>query len=153
MNNNVLKYLAVFVLLVNVVSLAFFLMNQPPEKPENTRLKPSEMVSQALYFNQEQQVAYKKLHEQHRRTHDNLVKQIDDKRKALYAQNTNAIEAITQEIGLLHQQVEITMYQHFQEVRKICKPEQQVELDKRVVKFAHLILCPPPHGERPPLQD
>jgi RNA processing factor Prp31 len=153
MNSSVLKYLAVFVLLINGVSLVFFLMNRPPDKPENMHQKPAEIVSQALYFNPEQQLAYKKLSQQHHQVHDNLLKQIEEKRKVLYAQNTNTIEAITQEIGALHQQVESTMYQHFQEVRKICKPEQQVELDKRVVQFVQRILCPPPHGERPPPQD
>jgi hypothetical protein len=93
------------------------------------------------------------LQDQHHQEHDNLLKQIAEKRKALYAQKTNALEPFTQEIGLLHQQLELKLYQHFQEVRKICKPEQQVELDKKIVRFVHSILCPPPHGERPPPQD
>ena len=66
----------------------------------------------------------------------------------MYAQKSVSMDSTLQAIGLLQQQIELVTYQHFENLRKICTPEQQTKLDKMLVGAVQHVLMS--KGDKPP---
>jgi periplasmic protein CpxP/Spy len=60
----------------------------------------------------------------------------------LYSQKQEVNDTILQRIGSVQAQIESITYDHFKDVRKICTPEQQVQLDTLLGKTVQRILTP-----------
>ena len=147
MKNNILKYAVITALLINAATLIFFWVKRPPhgDKPPKP---PFEIITQELQLNSDQQALFKILREQHHHSHDSLLQIIAQKRRVLYAQKPVSIDSTIQAIGLLQEQIELITYEHFDNVRKICTPEQQTTLDTLLVGTVQHVLMP--KGNRPP---
>lgn len=141
MKNNALKYLVIVALLINAATLIFFWFNRlekghlPPPRPETVLLK-------ALSLDAAQQDIFKILREQHHASHDSLLQIIAAKRQILYRQKQGVNDSILNEIGRLQQDIERITYNHFSDVRKICTPAQQTQLDSLLVKTVQNVLMP-----------
>lgn len=151
MKNNALKYLVVAALLANTATLLFFWLKRPPrgDRPK----PPFEILTQELQLNTEQQKAFTLLHKQHHHVHDSLLQSMAEKRKVLYTQKTSQIDSIVQQIGLIQQEIEVITYYHFEDVRKICTPEQQTKLDNILVRSVQHVLMPKGNKQPPPHKD
>jgi periplasmic protein CpxP/Spy len=150
MRHFALKYTVVAALLINTATLIFFWSKRQEEKPTK---KPFEVLIEALKLSNAQQETYKNLREEHRDAHAILLKRMAVQRKSLYSQKQTANDTIIHNIGLLHEEIELLTYHHFEDVRKICTPEQQVTLDSVLAKTVQNILQPlnkkrHPRGDR-----
>jgi periplasmic protein CpxP/Spy len=141
MKNNGLKYLVAIALLVNAATLIFFWYNRLPEEGKRGA-KPGRILIETLKMDAQQQAVFKPLRDLHHQAHDSLLTLIAAERQALYSQNKAANDTIIQKIGFLQQEIERITYDHFGDVRKICTPEQQTQLDTLLGKTVQNILTP-----------
>lgn len=148
MKNNGLKYLVAVSLLINAATLIFFWYNRPPQEG-NRGSKPGRVLIEKLKMDEKQQALFRPLRDQHHQAHDSLLAIIAAQRQALYAQKQVANDTIIQKIGLLQAEIERITYEHFQEVRKICTPEQQKQLDALLGKTVQRILMPKNKRQKP----
>jgi periplasmic protein CpxP/Spy len=141
MKNNGLKYLVAIALIINAATLIFFWYNRPPQEGKRG-LKPGRVLIEELKLDEKQQVLFQPLRDQHHQAHDSLLQIIAAQRQILYSQKQVANDTILHQIGLLQQEIERVTYDHFKEVRKICTPEQQAQLDILLGKTVQNILMP-----------
>lgn len=141
MKNNGLKYLVAIALIINAATLIFFWYNRPPQEGKRG-LKPGRVLIEELKLDTQQLVLFQPLRDQHHQAHDSLLQIIATQRQILYSQKQAANDTILHKIGLLQAEIERITYDHFQEVRKICTPEQQAQLDILLGKMAQIILMP-----------
>jgi periplasmic protein CpxP/Spy len=150
MKNNWLKYLVAIALFINAGTLMFFWYNRPPQEGKRGGSKQGRVLVEELKLDEQQRTLFRPLREQHHQAHDSLLKLIAEQRQVLYTQKEAANDSILYKIGLLQQEVERITYDHFKEVRKICTPEQQAQLDILLVKTVQNILTP--KGRKPSIQ-
>jgi periplasmic protein CpxP/Spy len=141
MKSNRLKYLVVIALLVNVVTLLFFWYNHPPPN-QNPPARAGQLLIEELKLDEKQQAMFQTLRKVHHQTHDSLLQIIANQRQVLYHQKQIANDTIIQKIGHLQEEIERITYKHFKDVRKICTPQQQVQLDVLLEKTVQNILTP-----------
>jgi periplasmic protein CpxP/Spy len=148
MKNNLLKYLVAAALVINAATLIFFWYNRPPQD-EKSGLRPARVLIEELKLDEKQQAIFHPLREQHHQAHDSLLKIIADKRQILYRQKQVANDSILHQIGLLNQEIERITYNHFMDIRKICTPEQQAQMDILLEKTVQNILMPKKKRRQP----
>lgn len=152
MRNNGLKYIVVAALLLNVATLLFFWFTRPPH-PNGLPKEKVDLISKELNLSDDQQAAFTTLKRQHHRTHDSLLQIIAGKRTVLYTQKPASLDSTMHVIGQLQEQIELMTYQHFEKVREICTPEQQVKLDKMLAGAVQQVLMPTGSKPLPPKRD
>ena len=152
MKTNWLKYLVAIALVINAATLIFFWVNRPPNGENKPPSRPERVLIESLKMDEKQEAIFKLLRVQHHQTHDSLLQIIADQRQVLYSQKQVANDSILQQIGLLQQQIERVTYDHFKEIRKICTPKQQVQLDTLLGKTVQGILTPK-DKKRPPAHE
>ena len=152
MKNNTLKFLVIAALLLNVATLLFFWLKRPPREGRPLREAHNVLVEE-LNLDQTQQETFKMLREQHHRVHDSLLQLMGKKREVLYGQKSVSTDSIIQQIGFLQQEIELVTYRHFDDIRKICTPEQQSKLENILTKTVQHVLVPQGGNKRPPKKD
>lgn len=148
MKNNWLKIIVIFALLINAATLLFLGWFASKPKPH---LRPAEILKTTLKMDEKQQVLYDNLHKRHHVQHDSLLKWVAHHRQNLYAQKQQANDSILNQIGALQKEIERITYEHFKEVRQICTPEQQLQLEDLLVRIAQNVLMPQEKRPRRPL--
>ena len=124
--------LIISLLLVSNFVLLYFVLQKPsrgfdPDRPKN-------IIIEKLHFDENQTNAYQKLIEKHRKD----IKENNDKilmlKKELYSNlklnnSTEEMDSITTQIGIIQKQIEEIHYNHFLEIKALCKPEQLTYFD------------------------
>ena len=128
------KWFALLMVLLNVTLIIFlvqpFSKNGPElDKPE--RGGPAKYILETLKFNKGQAAAFQKLKLAHRDSLQLLNKRGKELREILFEglendQQVNNPEQIIIKIGENQQHIERLTYRHFEEVKKLCSPEQKV---------------------------
>ncbi len=137
--------IAVFGLLIlNFSILGFIVLHQPPhpERRSEDRNGPKNIIIQKLNFDEKQSAEYQKLIDDHQSKLKNLRDEIRETKQLLYQQlNTNdskISDELEKKLGILQTQIEQTHYQHFSQIKKLCKPNQlknYQELTKELTKL------------------
>jgi periplasmic protein CpxP/Spy len=141
MRNNGLKYLVALALFINAATLIFFWYNRPPEEGRRGGgAKQGRLLLEELKLDEKQQAIFQPMRVQHHQAHDSLLKLMAAQRQALYSQKQGKNDTIVHKIGLLQEEIERITYDHFKEVRKICTPAQQGQLDTLLGKTVQIIL-------------
>jgi periplasmic protein CpxP/Spy len=126
-------YLIIFCLLLfsNFI-LLYFVMQKPKGgfKPDG----PIKIIVEKLQFDEEQIVLYQKLIDQHRndiRKKDAEILML--KRELYYYLTTNesetSIDSLTTEIGITQKQIEKIHFNHFLDIKALCKPQQLLKFN------------------------
>lgn len=146
MTDNRLKWLVFAALLLNAAAFAFFWFDRPkPPRP------PHEIIVDALGMDAAQQAAYTLMHRAHRRTTDSLLQNIASIRKQLYSRSAPAApDSLFRAIGQMQAQIEAVTFQHFEDVRGICRPEQQGKLDELLLETVQRVTQQGRKGKSPP---
>ena len=141
--------------LLNTATLAFLFFKKPPPPPLQ-REGPKEVVIERLHFDARQVAGYEKLIAQHRQAIESVQQEMGNARKALFEQlqgdDFSQKDSLLSVIGQLQQQIEDAHFQHFAEVKKLCKPDQAPAFDALTSELARF-LAPPPlpgRGAHPP---
>ena len=175
---NILKTLwsvIILLLLMNIGMMAWFWLSGN-KGVLNASLQPHARLylEKEVGFNEQQIATYRELRDEH--LHE--LRDLRDSVKALKQQFFNKIPdtkiapeeitKLTKELGDKMAKVDKITFEHFQEVRKICTPEQLKKFDEIIGNFAEKANRPdpppppregnneqppenePPQGERPP---
>ncbi|MFN0203022.1 MAG: Spy/CpxP family protein refolding chaperone [Bacteroidia bacterium] len=125
MNKQKFYLFLIIALLLSNVLMAFFLFFGKKAHPRPRM----EIVIERLHFDKEQAAKYDLLIENHRnqiRAKDSQMMQLkNDLYRQLITQDAAQIAASTQAMGDLQKEIELIHFQHFTEVKQLCKPEQQ----------------------------
>ena len=91
--------------------------------------RPRQLIIQKLNFSREQVIEYDKLIEAHRDSIHTLEKQIRNAKNQLYSTLVPGTIAekdqLVRRLGELQQRMESVHYNHFLEIKKLCRDKQQ----------------------------
>lgn len=129
----IVSILAVIMLIVNIGIIGYIMLINKEKTIINKRRMPREIVIEKLGFDSKQIASYDKTIKKHQNTIRSLDDSIRNKKNQLYLRLKNNASEIDKNdslvivLGNFQRQIEITHYNHFIEIKNICKPEQ---LDK-----------------------
>ncbi|MEN9336050.1 MAG: hypothetical protein RLZZ500_1037 [Bacteroidota bacterium] len=163
MDRSKLLTLAVIALLIlNLGTLAFLLLPKPyphpemgPGGPAGPRgPKPKTIIIEQLGLDAAQVKVYEGLIKEHRQAIDSLDQVIRESKDQLY-QNLAATAGdqvdtvLVAKINAAQKQIELTHYNHFLAIKKLCKPEQ-MEKFNALTEELHRLFGRPPHPRHAP---
>lgn len=136
-------------LLLNFATLGFLFISgtkghKPPHDIPEGRHEPKEIIIERLHFDANQQKEYGQLIEWHRGEIRQLEDSIRVSKNELYMLlNDDKIDekakvTLINEIALFQKQIEATHFKHFEDIKKLCKPEQQVYFNELTEEFGRL---------------
>ena len=143
MNRNTFYVIIILGLLIsNVLLISFFFFNKHDENSG-----PRKIIIERLHFDQSQLTQYDRLISDHRR---NIAEQehheIDLKTRyyvLLNQSNTSKIaDSLVQEIGKVSMNKEKINFNHFQDIKKICHPNQVQDFNNLINDFEKLFNHP-----------
>lgn len=118
---------------------------------------PFEYLSRELSFDQQQREDYAVLRDEHRskaREMEEDIRQAKDDYFALLKQpsvSDSALVPYLDKITSIERELDLLTFHHFQQVRKICTPQQQQRFDDIIQQALHSMRPKgPPPGGRPP---
>jgi hypothetical protein len=142
-------------LLLNLVTLGFLFLNgpKPSRMPHEGRPQPKEIIIEKLHFDAVQQEAYEKLIHWHRGEINKLDDSIRQTKNELYAVlseetiNIKTKDSLLLLLNSYQKQIEATHFKHFEDIKKLCKPEQQEDF-KALTEELSRIFAPKPRRPR-----
>lgn len=141
-------------LLVNIAIVSFLMFRKSPPlpggrppmaqegRPPEQSYGPKKIIIEKLDFDKEQAAQYEILIKQHQLLIASLNDSIKDAKNDLYSSLTDETftgkDSLIAKLGLLQRKVEITHYDHFAAIKKLCRPDQlenYASLTKELAKF------------------
>jgi protein CpxP len=124
-------------LLLNMATLGFLFLNGQKcnRPPHEGKRQPKEIIIEKLHFDANQQKEYAKLIQWHRGEIDQLDDNIRQTKNELYSQlsekeiNVKTKDSLIALLNLYQKQIEETHFKHFEDIKKLCKPEQQEDFN------------------------
>ncbi|MES2747953.1 MAG: hypothetical protein V4648_06225 [Bacteroidota bacterium] len=150
----VLTFTVITLLLLNIGTLGFLYISAskehrpPPGHGPEGRSKPREIIIEKLHFDAIQIKQYDQLIKKHqsdiRATEDN----IRDSKNELYLQlnetitNEKAKDSLINALSLYQKQIETIHFNHFQDIKKLCKKEQLYDFSALTEELSRLFSKP-----------
>jgi Spy/CpxP family protein refolding chaperone len=136
-------------LLLNFATLGFLFISgtkdrKPPHDRPEGRHEPKKIIIERLHFDANQQKEYGQLIEWHRGEIRQLEDSIRVSKNELYLLlNDNKVDekakvTLINQIALFQKQIEATHFKHFEDIKKLCKPEQQVYFNELTEELGRL---------------
>jgi hypothetical protein len=129
--NTFLKMAVLIMVLINVVLIGF-MVARPKMPPRGKPVDLKNIISEKLNLDEEQQETYFEL----AKNHGELMAEIEQKQKPLIRdyfsflksedQNFSTQDSLLTEINILESEKLIMTYNHFEQLKEICNPSQQV---------------------------
>lgn len=124
--NKKAKITIALLVLLNLVLMTFLYLGKPnPPKHK----QPKDIIIEKLGFDKSQKEEFKTLIIEHRKNVKNLQDEIAHYKTILYQEinknKTNINDSISAIIGLKFQELEKVHFNHFLEIKNICKEEQK----------------------------
>jgi archaellum biogenesis ATPase FlaH len=119
------KGLVVALAILNLALLSFLFF-----KKTKKRKSPREVIIERLAFSEEQTESYDELIKVHKANIKKSRKSIRSAKQALYTQlkmkeqNTIVLDSLKNEISLAQQTIENIHYNHFLDIKRLCKTKQ-----------------------------
>ena len=154
MNRNKALY-TIVVILVLLNTIALVMMWYHHRKAwKQQGLTPAHYLIKKVGFDSSQKDKYLDLVQAHRKNTGKLRQQLADAKDDYFALLGKPIpdssrQSALQKITSINAQLDEITFNHFEEVRKICTPEQQVKFDKAIQEVIKMMSGPPPgppHG-------
>lgn len=142
-------------LLLNLATLGFLFLNGPKlgRLPHEGRREPKEIIIEKLHLDAKQQAEYKKLIHWHRGEINQLDDSIRQTKNELYSGlsekkiNSKAKDSLIMLLNSYQKQIEETHFKHFEDIKKLCKPDQQEDF-KELTEELSRIFAPKPRRPR-----
>lgn len=133
--------LIIALLLITNIFLLFLFLKRPNNAfhPDN----PKKIIIERLHFDENQIIKYQELINEHRKNIRNNDQKIIELKKQLYLlllSNTDSLQytKISKEIGNIQQEIEITHFKHFNDIKALCKPNQINDFNKLSYDFVEI---------------
>ena len=141
--------------LINLATLGFLFLNgpKPGEMPHEGRRQPKTIIIEKLHFDANQQKEYEKLIRWHREEIDQLDDSIRQTKNKLYSGlsesnlNIKTKDSLIALLNAYQKQVEETHFKHFEDIKKLCKPNQQEDFMALTTELSR-IFAPRPRQPR-----
>ena len=150
----VLTFTVITLLLLNIGTLGFLYVSAskehhpPPSHGPEGRPKPREIIIEKLHFDASQIKQYDQLIKKHqsdiRATEDN----IRASKNELYLQLNEAVanekvkDSLIAALSLYQTQIESIHFNHFQDIKKLCKKEQMADFSALTEELSRLFSKP-----------
>lgn len=139
-------FIIIGLLISNMLLVTFILLKKPPQHSG-----PRNLIIERLKFDENQIRQYDELISQHRRQIREKRHEMTDLKTQYYSllkseDNKNG-DLLINEIGKLSMETEKINYKHFQDIKRICRPDQMKNFDNLIDNFENLFNRPdkPPH--------
>lgn len=147
----IVSIIAIVLLAINIFWIWFFIAHKPPHGKSGN---PKSIIIEKLHFDEQQIKDYENLIDGHRKSIEKSEQQIRLVKNQLYRtlkENKKQIseDSLIAEIGKVQVEIEYTNYKHFQDIKKLCKPEQQNAFGEFCNEITKLFAPPfPPKNEK-----
>ena len=117
-------------LAVNLGILGILFLRKPPMEagPPMRGEGPRKIIIERLHFDKDQVTQYEQLITQHQEKIRNLDREIRKTKNDLYSTLADGPvmnkDSLQNKLGEIQKQIEAAHYDHFTEIKKLCKPEQ-----------------------------
>ncbi|MBU0696885.1 MAG: hypothetical protein KKE39_10245 [Bacteroidetes bacterium] len=132
----------VILLILNFGTLTFLFTKKPPHPLKFEQEGPKKIIIERLGFDKQQIEKYELLIKNHQQAIEKLQKEIKESKNELYAtlvtSDTSNVELLEKEISYLQLEIEKTHYQHFQDIKILCKPNQLIKFNDLALDLAKL---------------
>jgi periplasmic protein CpxP/Spy len=141
-----LTILSGVLIVINIVLIAFILF-RPNALPKGERERPREIISEKLKFDDQQMTQFDAAIKSHRENIKNENEQMGDLKMNLYAtlkhneQSTDK-DSLMKAINAIQLRIEHIHYKHFEDIKAICKPEQQKMYDELCLEMSEFFSPP-----------
>ena len=133
----------ILLILIDVILLIFFILRQSPSEKEVHSRDQNGMATvleKEVGFNQDQVAQYLQLRSEQRASGKPLFDSLRKAKESFYAllgQTSTAdtlINSYAEKIAATQKQLDLQMFNYFQEVRKLCTPQQIPQFDSVIKK-------------------
>lgn len=146
-------------LVINIGILLFLFLRKPIHPAEGRPMQgagaPKNIIIERLNFDKEQVVQYEKLIHLHQQSVKELNGQIRDTKNQLYStlasDAVSSKDSLENKLGDLQKQIESVHYNHFEKIKKLCKPEQIEKFNSLTLELAKYFA--PGRNSQPPPKD
>lgn len=149
--SKLLTFAVVALLLLNLGTLGFLVFGKTADRPPHgAHREPKYQIIAMLHFNDVQQQQYEKLILGHRATIGQIEGNIRMVKNRLYLQllkdqpDHRAKDSLVNVLATYQKQIEQTHFNHFQDIKKICRPDQ-LEYYYDLTQELSRIFSKPPH--------
>jgi periplasmic protein CpxP/Spy len=135
-----LSIIAIGLLIANLVLVGFIVSNKPPHPRHN---KPKEIIIKRLHFDNDQTKKYELLIVAHQNDIRETESEIRELKNELYStlykvDKENLIDSLINAIADKERVMEVINYKHFEDIKKICKPDQLEDFKQFSQEIANL---------------
>lgn len=136
-------------LVTNIITLSFYWSMKPGERPRNNegpgdrQKRMGQFMVNELKLDKAQETVYWQLRDTMISRQRPLMDSIRNTKKRFFdllkqpATQDSILQAKTDEIAILQKQLDLITFQHFQQVRALCKPEQVLKFDTVVKEIVN----------------
>ncbi|MGL2966129.1 Spy/CpxP family protein refolding chaperone [Flavobacterium sp. XGLA_31] len=147
-------------LLLNIGTLGFLFISgpkghRPPPPGGMEHPKPREIITEKLHLDAAQQKEYDKIIRWHQSEIKRLDKTIRQTKKELYALlansevNVQTKDSLITVLNSVQKQIEQTHFKHFEDIKKICHPDQMEKFNELTEELARIFAPDRPRDHRP----
>lgn len=147
MDKSKLYIIIIIGLLLSNILLIISMTNHKPHRPMHGG--PRNEIIMKLNFDENQIQLYDSLIKGHRKSIDKKENSIIELKNLLYSELRSSKikpekDSIINEIAKIQIEIEHIHYNHFDDIKKICKPEQLNNYNELIKEIARLFSKPPP---------
>lgn len=149
-----LTFVAISLLVLNIGTLAYLLIAQQRERPQRRGETAASFIIEELNLDNNQQLQFAELRQQHqsimRAAHDEDRKLHDIYFSLLKTNEPDKqkVDSIAALMAVQRSKIESATFDHFQQLRSICRDDQKKKFDATIDEIARRVAPkgPPPGG-------
>jgi len=138
-----ISFIAIGLLITNLSMVGFIFLNKPQHQMHGG---PKKIIAERLHFDAQQIEEYDKLISLHRmeiKTKDSLIRQTKNELYGCISSNNVTLkDSLENKLGQLQIEIEEINYNHFLDIKKLCKENQLVDFNILVKHLAQLFARP-----------
>ncbi|MBL7890660.1 MAG: hypothetical protein JNL24_14000 [Bacteroidia bacterium] len=152
-SKNLLTITTIGLFITNIVLLWFLVSGRPQHHGPAGGGGPRNIIIEKLKFDKAQQVAFESLIQKHRQDIDRSQAKMIEIKNKLYTTLTNTDNVVKDslviKLGNLQKEIETIHYNHFVDIKNLCKPEQKPLFEELSHEIARLFAPPHPPKHKP----
>jgi hypothetical protein len=138
-----ISFIAIGLLITNLLMVAFIFLNKPQHQMHGG---PKKIIAERLHFDAQQIEEYEKLialHIMGIKIKDSLIRQTKNELySSINSNNTTLKDSLENKLGQLQIDIEEINYNHFLDIKKLCKENQLTYFNDLVKDLAQLFARP-----------
>jgi protein CpxP len=152
--NKLLIFLIAGLLISNILLIVFMMNGRGPGHGPPHHEGPRQIIIERLHFDEAQIKQYELLIQDHRKSITNGELQLQNLKNTLYSnlrspENKTVTDSLINSITAVQNKIEHVHYAHFEDIKKLCKPEQLNDFNELAGDLAKLFGPPPPPHNKP----